>query len=154
MNKEEKSAILILVAVVALVAILIWWADRDTPTVGKAHQETLDQIKARVESGAQQARVAEAERLQLEQERQRLEPKVAEMKRNGAIYSVDVEFKEVRIDPFVWSCLDINQKKGVVLFFNHYFEVCDGIGGCTILSSRNDTKLAKHSIWSGAKIYQ
>lgn len=71
----------------------------------------LSQIKARIETGAHQARVAETKRLQLEKERQRLEPKVVEMKRNGAIYSVDVEFNEVRIDPVVWSCLDVNQKQ-------------------------------------------
>lgn len=154
MNKENISAILILIATAAVMTIFIWWVDRDTDTVEEAQQETLEQIKARIETGAYQARVAESKRLQLEQERQRLEPKVAEMKRNGAIYSVDVEFNEVRIDPVVWSCLDVNQKQGVVMFFSHYFEVSGSSSRCTILSSRNDTKLAVHSIWSGAKIYQ
>lgn len=154
MNKGNRNAILILIATTAVMAIFIWWADRDTATVEEAQQDIQAEIQARIETGAYQARVAESKRLQLEKERQRLEPKVAEMKRNGAIYSVDVEFNEVRIDPVVWSCLDVNQKQRVVMFFSHYFEVSGSSSRCTILSSRNDTKLAAHSIWSGAKIYQ
>ena len=161
MNKEEKSAILILVAVVAAVASLIWWADRDTPTVEEAKQGTLAEIKTRVETGVRQAKVDENERLQLEEEkqwmeqkRQRLERDVMAMKAIGAIHSVDVGMSEVRIDPSVWMHMDVDEKQLVVMFFSQYFEASGRPGQVTVLSNRNDTKLAKYSVWSGVKIYQ
>lgn len=79
---------------------------------------------------------------------------VEECLREGAFHSMNVEFNQVRIDPFLWSMFTIEQKQGIVLRLSKYFDSKGSTGRVTILSNRNDNKLATYSVWSGIKILE
>ena len=70
----------------------------------------------------------------------------------GLVYSVNVEFNEARIDPVIWSALDIEAKQNTVNLFSTYFEQAGSSGRVTIRSNRNDNKLATFGVWGGVKI--
>ncbi len=70
----------------------------------------------------------------------------------GLVYSVDVQFNEARIDPVVWSALDIEAKQNTVNLFSDFFDQSGSTGRVTILSNRNDDKLATFGVWGGMKI--
>lgn len=72
----------------------------------------------------------------------------------GAIHSIDVSANRVRIDPFLWVNLSLETKQDWVHLFSNYFELKRGYPRVTILSNRNDQKLASYSTWSGVKIYR
>lgn len=84
----------------------------------------------------------------------KMEERVRTMLNEDGIHSINFEFKEVRIDPLVWSMATLEQKQGLVNFFSDYFISKGRTGSLTILSSRNDTKLATLSLWGGVKILQ
>ena len=89
-----------------------------------------------------------------EQKKQSTEDIANEMLATGAIHSVDITNRIVRIDPLIWHRLLIDQKQGLVLFWSNYMKIKTDYEWVDILSNRNDTKLAKYSVWSGVKIYE
>lgn len=75
----------------------------------------------------------------------------------GAIYSINIERAEVRIDPLVWSQLDVEKKRGLVRLYGKY---CAAKTGDFLLermikikSSRSDEVFAGYS-WDEVKIYK
>lgn len=79
------------------------------------------------------------------------EAEAAKLIETGAVHSINVEFNRVRIDPIVWSQLDLATKQQTVRFFSAYFEAADSTGRVEILSNRNDTALATLNL-GGMKI--
>jgi len=77
---------------------------------------------------------------------------ISDMKRDGVVYSVDVEFNQVRINPDLWDMFDLETKQNAVILFSKYFDSKGSTGRVTILSSRNDEKLATYNSFSGIKI--
>jgi len=73
---------------------------------------------------------------------------------NGFYYSIDVDANQARIDPDLWSMLIVERKQEEVMFLSRYFDLKGSTGRVTILSNRNDQKLATYSGWSGVKILQ
>jgi len=71
---------------------------------------------------------------------------------SGVLHSVDVEANSARIDPLGWSALTIEDKQQTVRILSAYFDAKRGYDRVTILSSRNDTKLATYSPLGGCKI--
>lgn len=84
----------------------------------------------------------------------RMEEHIQKMISVGVIHSVNADLNQVRIDPTAWSLLDLETKQNIVTFFSAYFDMKDSTGRVTILSNRNDSKLATYSSWSGIKIIQ
>ena len=85
---------------------------------------------------------------------QKMEEGVRTMLNEDVIHSINFEFKEVRLDPLMWSMFTLEEKQGMVNFFSNYFSAKGDAGNLTILSNRNDTKLATLGLWSGIKILQ
>lgn len=81
-----------------------------------------------------------------------LEDSISDMLRDGHIYSINVEYNELRIDPYTWDSLGLKTKQNTVILFSKYFDSKGSTGRVTILSSRNDEKLATYNSFSGIKI--
>jgi len=77
---------------------------------------------------------------------------ISDMKREGVIYSVNVEYNEVRINPNLWDMFDLETKQNAVISFSSYFKSKGSNSSVTILSSHNDEKLATYGSWGGLKI--
>jgi hypothetical protein len=82
-----------------------------------------------------------------------LDKTVADLQASGAIYSINIYEGYVRIDPMVWMLQTIEAKQETVTFFAKYCETKTGSPYVTILSSRNDNKLAAYEAF-GVKIYE
>ena len=87
-------------------------------------------------------------------ELEKLHQWVQECLSEGAFHSVHVEYNEVRIDPTLWSLFTIEQKQNVVLRLSAYFTLKGSTGRVTVLSNRNDKKLATYGSWGGMKILE
>ncbi len=81
-----------------------------------------------------------------------VDAKIAEGLRKGIIHSINIEFNEVRISPFTWMGLNIEEKQSLVTSFSKYFDIKGSTGRVTILSSLNDTKLATYNSLFGMRI--
>ncbi len=86
--------------------------------------------------------------------RKSIDAAIATLLRTGAVHSVNVEFNQARIDPFLWAGLTLEVKQNTVMLLSKYFESKGRTGRVTILSNRNDTKLATYGAWGGIKILQ
>jgi len=79
---------------------------------------------------------------------------VQECLSEGAFHSVHIEYNEVRIDPTLWSLFTIEQKQNVVSRLSAYFTLKGSTGRVTVLSNRNDKKLATYGSWRGIRILE
>lgn len=77
----------------------------------------------------------------------------ANMLRDGAMYSMNVEFNEVRINPVLWLGSDLETKRQLVMGFSAYFDLKGSTKRVTVRSSLNDTKMATYGSWGGLKIF-
>jgi len=96
----------------------------------------------------------EAQARQREKDLKECEQIVQEGLTKGFYHSVNVKANVARMDPALWSIFSIEQKQRAVLFLSRYFDLKGSTGRVTILSNRNDQKLATYSAWSGVKILQ
>lgn len=78
--------------------------------------------------------------------------RIAELLNSGSIHSINIEYNEARLDPFLWVQLPLEQKQKLVMFLSKYFEVKGSTRRVTVFSNRNDTKLATFGSWGGLKI--
>jgi len=83
-----------------------------------------------------------------------LEKTIQDLISTGAVHSVNAEYNQVRIDPFVWINLPLETKQKTVTLFSQYFESKGSTGRVEILSNRNDKELATYSVWNGIKIIE
>lgn len=81
-----------------------------------------------------------------------MEEGVVRMMESGGVHSVDVAANTVRVNALTWSLMKIEMKRDLVAFFSQYFEMKRGYERVTVLSDRNDTKLATYGPWGGIKI--
>lgn len=81
-----------------------------------------------------------------------IDESIARLLKEGVVHSVDVEFNEVRMDPLLWAGFTLEAKQGTVMLFSKYFDSKGSTGRVTVLSNRNDTKLATYGSWEGIKI--
>ena len=83
---------------------------------------------------------------------------LAKMISIGAIYGVNVDSHEVRIDPLQWALSTLEQKQTTIRWFSVYFAKKHNPPSeetyVNILSSRNDKVLAKYTLWGGPKILE
>ncbi len=85
---------------------------------------------------------------------EKIETEIAQRISKGVIHSVNVDLNEVRIPPEVWAMWSIESKQGLVTYFSNYFDAKGSTGRVTVLSNRNDKKLATYSVWTGVKILE
>ena len=81
-----------------------------------------------------------------------VEESIQKLLDEGFVHSVNVEFNEVRANTATWDLLALEQKQQFVAVFSNYFDAKGSTGRVTVLSNRNDSKLATYSVWSGIKI--
>ena len=72
----------------------------------------------------------------------------------GLFHSVNVDYNQVRIDHIIWYSLSIEAKKQIVTIFHKYFDLKGSTGRVTVLSNRNDKKLATYGSWRGIRILE
>ncbi len=86
--------------------------------------------------------------------RKSIDESITRLLDTGVLHSVNVNFNEARMDPVVWATLNLEAKQGAVMLLSKYFDSKGSSGRVTILSNRNDTKLATYGSWGGIKILQ
>lgn len=83
-----------------------------------------------------------------------IDESIANLLEKGVVHSVNVDFNEVRIDPLIWASFALETKQGTVMLFSKYFDSKGSSARVTVLSNRNDSKLATYGAWGGIKILQ
>lgn len=83
-----------------------------------------------------------------------MEDRIDKMLSSGAVHSMNVEFNEVRIDPLLWVRMRLDAKQNFVMFFSEYFDAKGSTARVTVLSNRNDKKLATYGVWGGLDILE
>lgn len=83
-----------------------------------------------------------------------IEKTIQEWINKDVVQNVNIEFNEVRVDPLVWVMLPLENKQNFVSMFSQYFDSKGSTARVTVLSNRNDKKLATYDSWSGIKIIE
>ncbi len=99
-----------------------------------------------------QKQLRKQQQLQQKQRVYRADAVIADGLRTGMIYSIDIDFNEVRINPVLWMSSDLETKQSLVMSFSRYFEMKGSTRRVTVRSSLNDTKMATYGSWGGLKI--
>ena len=109
--------------------------------------------KAEQDEARKQKQVREAEKRATKQSSTtKMDRQANDLLTTGVVYSINIDFNEARVNTSLWLQMTLNQKQSLVLFFSAYFDAKGSTGRVTILSSRNDTKLASYGSWGGLKI--
>ena len=82
--------------------------------------------------------------------KQRVIEEIEKLLAKGALHSINLRAHQVRIEPLLWATLVIEEKKNIVAMLSAYFDAKMGDGWVTVLSNRNDTKLANY--WPTSKL--